>query len=143
MNTTSYWAHNGFFGFLNYSKAPKFNPEDPLDRPPFPSIKHEPTIGDVLTNFSKAEAGILFFGGAIAHCVAYATSAVITSSMPAKVNLSEYFTIRKSIFIFSRRTLLSLLPPLMYLNSLARLRGVTYNGLEWKTKLNRFAKFNK
>ena len=142
MDQNSYWAHNGFFGFLNVMKSPKYNPNDPLDRPPFPLIKHEPTFGEVVNSFGRAEIGIIVFGGAVFHCVAYTAAAILTTNLPATMGLSDYFAIRHGLMKHYRRTLLAFLPPLMYLNAMSRLRGGTYNGLEWKTKLNRFAKFD-
>ncbi len=137
-NELSLYAHDNFFGALNFFRTPGYNIRDPLDRPPYPVINPNPNIADIISNMNKSDFGILAFGSAFTMIFSHSAITYLFKDLPVSVGLSEYFLVKRTMLRAMRITVFTFFPILMFMNSQSRLRGNIYNGLQWKTKLNRF-----
>ena len=123
------FQHDSFFGFLNlfYARSPK----NFSARTPYPAIKNDPTITDVIANFNISDFGLFtcytFLHGFLMFGCFRGTQRKLTVKEILK--LQNYFTnaykqqmIMATLFSFS----------FMTANSTLRLRGFIDNGLMWK-----------
>ena len=135
----TFFAHDGFLGFLNYSKIPARSfLHDPQQRPPYPVLNPNPTFGQVVQNLNRSDLGFFIAGALVAHVSGFVLAAYATREVPVATNLTAFFEGRQACQRLVQCNLMSWLPAFALLHSYQRLTGHFYNGHEWRFKQNYF-----
>mmetsp|Transcript_11722 Transcript_11722/g.13514 ORF Transcript_11722/g.13514 Transcript_11722/m.13514 type:complete len:151 (+) Transcript_11722:42-494(+) len=126
------FAHDSFFGGLNlYKRRDQRYGRGAGERPPYPIIVDQPTFGEAVKNFNRADWGLMFMFTAIGFPMArVATRGSFASEYQRRKLFNAFWWIMISSGFITALA-----------NSGYRLQGHVDNGLRWKRpeiKLNKY-----
>lgn len=139
-----FYPQDSLRGALNFFYLPAYNPNDVMDRPPFPIINPDPLMKEVFANLNYGDLGLFLLCNVASTFAAYLCIKLPSISepvLPSQVSL--YHSIRSRLFrAFGLGFFfMNLAFPMLF--SHHRLLGLRYNGQEWLTQrpsTNRFSK---
>lgn len=133
-----YYDPNGILGFLNLRTAQVYRQSDPLGRPKFPPISANPLASETFAHMNRADFGLFATISSAFMVFGYVASSVAASKLPSHANRTAFYQVKRLMYQSVAATGMLVAAGSAFLHAHARLTGQTYNGLAWRTQINRF-----